>query len=52
MQKLAGTGIYGNESVACKGEGGGGKVVSDGLLLSALALALPTAETIKAGVFR
>ena len=30
--------------VACKGE-----VVSDGLLLSALALALPTAETIKAG---
>ena len=33
--------------VACKGE-----VVSDGLLLSALALALPTAETIKAGVFR
>ena len=36
--------------VACKGEGG--KVVSDGPLLSALALALPTTETTKAGVFR
>ena len=57
VQTLAGTEIYGNESVCCLqrgggGGGGGGKVVSDGLLLSALALALPTAETIKAGVFR